>query len=528
MLPKKFVRQVSNFHHAKDSELYTYSPPTVYTEDFYFAMLLYPPILFGLNVAFDVFCTFCAFGLFPMEQISECPVNAADFDTESVFYDDCVNTNSTWYKTYNMPFANTTFKTSGWFYWSSWSRETLKTDKGIETGGSPSVEAVYESPLFHPFWAKPVDYVGIILLIGSFAFLLRLVASSFLVKTSVYRDRVEVEYYGGEIQAVPLGAILDEDDSVKKHEWAECPPFSKRALQIKSKELVKYKSGHTTTTIVKKGDGKKKPEMKILRAEPDDVEEFNRILREAREGLDEDEKKKEHFFHSEIDGMKATSDDGEEGAIEFVPNAFEGRTKYWVVSFLLVVIGGILMDIGFKIFFYLLHKFVQPNRPQTADQFRNEVLAITPFTVFLYMSVLYYGLVGTLNAVPTKIEVGTKAIVVSMDRAMKKADIADEFKRICIPMDSIAAVHEGSDFTGSDGRFRRLFNESGFIVIRAKRFFIITETKKLRTIEKKVAEDQEGGVEVCEGYFNYFLLTSKDREEFLRYVKGRHAADPAP
>jgi hypothetical protein len=72
------------------------------------------------------------------------------------------------------------------------------------------------SPLFHPFWAKPVDYVGIILLIGSFAFLLRLVASSFLVKTSVYRDRVEVEYYGGEIQAVPLGAILDEDDSVKK------------------------------------------------------------------------------------------------------------------------------------------------------------------------------------------------------------------------------------------------------------------------------------------------------------------------
>jgi hypothetical protein len=88
-----------------------------------------------------------------------------------------------------------------------------------------------------------------------------------------------------------------------------------------------------------------------------------------------------------------------------------------------------------------------------------------------------------------------------------------------------------------------------------QRFFIITETKKLRTIEKKVAEDQEGGgedelrdsygvvhntlmsplflhlthtVEVCEGYFNYFLLTSKDREEFLRYVKGRHAADPAP
>jgi hypothetical protein len=147
---------------------------------------------------------------------------------------------------------------------------------------------------------------------------------------------------------------------------------------LRPPQLVKYKSGHTTTTIVKKGDGKKKPEMKILRAEPDDVEEFNRILREAREGLDEDEKKKEHFFHSEIDGMKATSDDGEEGgenrnqisansvthssyitdrsllplvivAIEFVPNAFEGRTKYWVVSFLLVVIGGILMDIGFKV-----------------------------------------------------------------------------------------------------------------------------------------------------------------------------------
>ena len=41
--------------------------------------------------------------------------------------------------------------------------------------------------------------------------------------------------------------------------------------------------------------------------------QFKRILGEARRGLVEDEKKKEHFFHSEIDGMKATSDEGEEG-----------------------------------------------------------------------------------------------------------------------------------------------------------------------------------------------------------------------
>ncbi|GMH46481.1 hypothetical protein TrRE_jg8670, partial [Triparma retinervis] len=434
-MPTKFVRQASNFLHAANSELYTYAPPTVFTDDFFFAMIIYPPILFGLNLAFNVFCTFVGFGLFPMEQISECPVNAADFTEDTYFFDDCMNANSTWYKTYNAPLANTTFKTSGWFYSQSWSRETLRADKGIATGGTASVGAVYES---------------------------------FIVKTSIYLDRVEVEYYGGEIQAVPLGAILDEDGSVQKHEWAECPPFSKRALQIKSKELVKYRSGHTTTTIVKEGDGKKKPDLKILRAEPDDVEEFKRILGEARRGLVEDEKKKEHFFHSEIDGMKATSDEGEEGAMEFVPDAFQGRTKYWVRSFFFVVIGGLLFDIGFKIIFYLLHKFIQPDMPLIADHFRNKVLAVTPFTVFLYMSIFYYGFVNSLNSVPTKIEVGSRAIVVSMDRAMKKAEIAEEYKRICIPMDSITTVHERSDLAGTEGCLTDVFNESGFIVVRAK------------------------------------------------------------
>ena len=86
--------------------------------------------------------------------------------------------------------------------------------------------------------------------------------------------------------------------------------------------------------------------------------------------------------------------------MELVPDAFQGRTKYWVRSFFFVVIGGLLFDIGFKvrkyiagptcndcrssdlsppklitpkIIFYLLHKFIQPDMPLIADHFRNKV-----------------------------------------------------------------------------------------------------------------------------------------------------------
>ena len=46
------------------------------------------------------------------------------------------------------------------------------------------------------------------------------------------------------------------------------------------------------------------------------------------------------------------------------------------------------------------------------------------------MSIFYYGFVNSLNSVPTKIEVGSRAIVVSMDRAMKKVRMDKERKNV--------------------------------------------------------------------------------------------------
>ena len=152
------------------------------------------------------------------------------------------------------------------------------------------------------------------------------------------------------------------------------------------------------------------------------------------------------------------------------------------------------------------------------------MLAIDPGTFIVIFGIFFKDTVETLNAIPTKIEVGNRAIVVTMDRA-KQDNMDDSFRRICIPMDAIADVKYGSNHEGLQGVFTRIFDESGGIVIKPRRFFIVTETKKTIVVEKKVAADQEKGAEFIVGKFRYFLLPpGEQRTAFFKKVTDAVAA----
>ena len=115
-----------------------------------------------------------------------------------------------------------------------------------------------------------------------------------------------------------------------------------------------------------------------------------------------------HFFHAETEGMNATSDESEEGSKTFTPNVFSGRAGYWFRTLYLAVLFMIIIDLGFKIFFFLLRDFVQPGRAKKPDEFRNEVLAFTPFTIFLICSILWAFFKDAYNCVPTKVRRSAK------------------------------------------------------------------------------------------------------------------------
>ncbi|GMH77236.1 hypothetical protein TrLO_g2180 [Triparma laevis f. longispina] len=501
--PKTVQRKASNLV-TNEAPLFEHVPKSILTGEFFFALLLYPPVIFGANIGIELLFTWLAHNCWPISSVCECPENAADFSEDSIYYEDCIDTTSDWYTKYNAPPSNTTFTQSGWFYSESWSRENLRKVQMTQTSGEQTVAATYGCPVFRPFWAEPVDYVGVIMLVGTFFFLCWAVTSNFQTRTTLRGDRVEVEYFGGSIESVPLCKILE----VEKHEAAGCAPVKEKALQIKASELVKYDSskGKTTTTLVKppKKEGKK-AQNKILRVEPDDVDKFKELLETARGGAEEIA----HFFHRETEGMNMTSDESEEGAQIFVPNVWSKRSGYWVANMAVSVAYFVCTDLGFKIFFYVLADFVQPGRPKIADEFKNSVLAFTPFTVFLLMSFLWYGYVDALNSIPTKFEVGSKAVVVVMDRA-NKTDIDDNYARICIPMSEIVVAEEAN----------RWYDEENCVALHTKRFYVVEETKKLKIVGKTVAADQDKGVEVTFKRMDSFCFPSQEkREEFLQLIK---------
>ena len=197
---EKFLhRAASNL--SSGPPLYT-SSPSFKTPGFYFAITVYPALVTAFNLGTSPLFTWGSFGVWPINTVCECPSNAETFGADSVYHEGCVDNTSEWYTAHNFAPPNQTFVAEGWFSKTEWSRETLRKVQMTQTSGVQTVEATYSCPVWRPFWAEPVDYVGIIMMIFSLIFLFYVVACSFVTRTSIFHDRVEVEYaVGGSIEA---------------------------------------------------------------------------------------------------------------------------------------------------------------------------------------------------------------------------------------------------------------------------------------------------------------------------------------
>ena len=208
------------------------SSQALYTEDvqpfgaeLVVAMLFGVAITFGITVGFGAVVNLIFRGLTPISQICECPANAASFsaEVEAEFYDGCVDTESTWYKTHNAVPSNQTFQADGWFGSAEWSRETLR-DHDLKVGATSRGQPpdVYPCPVYRPFWSPPVDIVGVLTLVVTNVLVAMSIATAAIRKTEVFADRVKVTYLGGRRTVAPLCALEGEP---AKHELAGLPPL---------------------------------------------------------------------------------------------------------------------------------------------------------------------------------------------------------------------------------------------------------------------------------------------------------------
>ena len=127
---------------------------------------------------------------------------------------------------------------------------------------------------------------------------------------------------------------------------AGCAPVKDTALQLRGTELVKFKDGRTITTVVKP-KGEKPGDKKTLRVEPENQEEFRKVLAEAKAAAAKE--KHPHFFSVEMEGMNETENRAEEGAETFIPNVLVGRVSYWIRSLVSAIIFIIVLDLGIKV-----------------------------------------------------------------------------------------------------------------------------------------------------------------------------------
>ena len=121
--------------------------------EFWAAAIVYPCICLAGTIGITTLTTAIFHGLDPISQVCECPINKDDFGPSAVFYTDCNNVNSSWYKAVNGVADNITHTSSGWFgIETKWSRRTLRDkDRKLASSNTDYVPLVYECPVFRPF-----------------------------------------------------------------------------------------------------------------------------------------------------------------------------------------------------------------------------------------------------------------------------------------------------------------------------------------------------------------------------------------
>jgi hypothetical protein len=465
--------------------------------EFFASIFIGVALMVAFNLAIQVLFTWVFQGIMPITQISECPSNANDFGESAVFYEGCVDKTSSMYNKYNVPPANTTFSAKGWFYTEEWSRDSIrKNQRGSTINEDEVVEAVYECPIFQPFWQCPVDWLGIVFLIVTNLLVAYYIATCTIRKNTIYEDRVEVTYIGGGRVAVPLSSIKGEAEA---HELAGCPPLRPCALALKSTEKLLLSEeygvpyGNVVSTLIKKEDEVDEEEM-TLRVEPQDVEAFQAALAKARKNAP----LKATFFEDEMPKIPhsstvATSDStgSDNQTFSYTPSPY--RCGYLVRSLILLAIYWVIAEFGFKLTMYGLQEALQPDRPKTDNEFGKSVLTIHEDEVFVTVLVVLLAFGKSLLAgVPTKVLVSADALIVKLDRAKRLCKASCGFwqdaQTLVVPKAAVAAVVPGSEMDCCTQACNFPFDEMGGHYISAAVTYTVTKTKQKVVVVRKCAD----------------------------------------
>ncbi len=443
-------------------------------------------LVFVLEMGFSVLMTFIMHGVHGISQVCECPANAADFGPSSVFYKGCVNTTSAWFKTHNAVAANKSLSVTGWFGETTYSRESYYSQQFTVKPAASSIPNLYKCPIYRPIWDSPVDIVGIILFAVGMISVGMSVIDAVIVKTSVYEDRVEVKYYFGKRAAMPLHAMIADDQGnlATKHELASGPFFPIRdyALVLKATELVTFEEGEYGTAVSTRLKDKdiSWSSAKALRVEPARVDEFKAALAKAHESQAQTGKSPSHMFEHEIPYETSMTSSSSAGAGGWENEPSPSRVGYWIRSTYILIIWFLVMFLGVKIGIEAVKELVQPGRPKPPDHWGRMLVDLGIEAIIIGCFVLYGGFCEFFDSVPTKVILNDNAFFAFFERS-KNSGLEKFTHKLIIPRTALLPV-DSSDVDACEKCLTAIFNEVGSIELKAEHYFIIKDDEK----EKKV------------------------------------------
>eukprot|EP00943_MAST-04B_sp_MAST-4B-sp1_P006762 g6762.t1 len=519
---------------------------------FLVCIIIYAALIFGGELGFGTVWKIVGQNVIPMSKVCECPVNAQKYGTNTIYYSGCVDNTTAEFQAFNGIPKNQSISVEGWFFSSSFTRETARKKKMEANGeigpglGDMEPPYLYRCPVFRPWWWNPVDWVGVLILIVSQLLMLSSVATSFIIKTEVYVDRVEVTYYGGNRMCVPLYAIQGE---LKKHELKGCLPVRESALSLTTTETVAFlhgaNGGGTATVILEKNKKDGKTKTIEFRVEPKDPEAFTTALAEARAKYGaattttangEDKYKPQHFYYNEMppssryitDVHRSVMEDEAEKkkaiatALKNEEHTWAGKSTcgYWFRAFCILVVIWLFTQFGVRFLFYCMRELLDPNRPKAPDEFSKVMFMLDYESIAVILFVIARTITRFVNGLPTKAAITHDSLYFHLDRVSKfDSDCADWMQSYDIsliaPREATVSAQRWNELGTCEQVIRFFFTEVGTPVVKASYFYTTKHSKKQLVVKKIVAKDALEGkeIEVNDGFWQFLIHGTKEGQE---------------
>jgi hypothetical protein len=542
---------------------------------FVFILLFWTCIIFGCELGISTLFKIVAQEVQPFFKVCECPINAKDFGTDTVYFDGCVDNSTAEFQKFNSKPQNQSIQVDGWFGSSQFTRENLNEKKMMVYGQTTfSVENVtnppylYRCPTWRPLWWSPVDWVGVILFCLVQLSVMYSVATSFIIKTEIFPDRVQVTYFGGQKMAAPLNTIVGEPVS---HDAKGLLPVRECALNIKTTEIITFSGSKSNAGITKvwletDKDGKRKTG--DFRVEPKEKNKFLSILKSAlsirskngitasvRQAIQEEnlpvelenqqeeeknyydqvdfdtlQQKEQHYYSSQIPDVTNVGNFSgvdrimaEEQTNDFIQVQWKGRHTlgYWLRSLLRFFVYWVCIQFGVSVILFLARELLNPDRPRAENEFSNAVLTFDVGSYLLFVWVLSVMMISSWNGLPTVAGLSNTALFFHLNRVNSHCSLCDDTSRcLIVPRRAVVSTIGWNSLNFIETVIRSVFVEWGTPVVKASEFFTIVRSKKFLLIQKYCAKDVSKGKEIEPGYASWQFLIPGNKAEQESFLNG--------